>query len=132
MTSNAVGKPVWVTVLVASLIALVPALLHLSAIITLTAWRADMHYDFHRYGQLLYGAVWATAAITCVMQVGAIRRGEPVGKALAASALLVVLHAPVVPIQPYSAIPMTAGLVNLFALAWSRKAVSRREQQADG
>ena len=77
-----------------------------------------MSYDFHRYGQLLYGVVWLTAGVICVRSVGQIKRGDPPGwrGARLGSAALVAVHLPVVPIQPAAAIPMTAGLVNLVVL----------------
>ncbi len=61
---------VWVTVLVDSIIALTAALVHTTAILVMIVHKDELRYDFHRYGQLLYGVVWVAAGLACVRAGG--------------------------------------------------------------
>jgi len=80
-------------------------------------------YNFRFYSLALLGVMLIAAALACLTSVRSLMRGDPTGRrvALAATAVLLVLNVPLIPIQGFAVGFSVFALANLAALWHARK-----------
>jgi hypothetical protein len=79
-------------------------------------WRAE--YGFHLYSLWLFGVVTLWQGVSLWLATNGIRRGDPVAirRAIQRGLILLVVTAPVIPIQHLAAIPASMSVMDLAAL----------------
>jgi len=96
---------------------------HLVGVIVVALRRpGPHHYDFRFASLLLVGLLVATAGLVCITAARGLSRAAPLGwrRAAAGSVLLLLVDAPLIPIQRFAIALAVAGLANLTMLLVAR------------
>lgn len=86
--------------------------------------RANAAWEFRWYGLLLFGAAGCTAGVVCLRSGVSMLRGNPSASraGLWASAAIVAIYTPLIPIQPAALILALAAAANAVLLTSARRA----------
>ena len=101
------------------------ALTHAVAVVTVAVRReGPLLYDFRFYSLLLLGAVLVSLALLCILAAPGIARGEPNARrrALAASASLLAVNIPLMPLQGFAVAFTAFAAVNAAGMLLLRRA----------